>query len=555
MNIIEPLGQTKRVWLLTLCCFTAALIVAFVMEQPSLFDPYVIHNDTRQHIYWMAHFQDPELFRDDPLTDFTSRPRAAPYGFVALYYLMSFFVEPLLFSKLLPLLLIPLCAVVLFRLGLWLKDALSGFILVAFFLTVIWDAGLFSGGLAHSFSYPILILFLYSLVRTRYLIASALLVAGALFYPPTVLVCAGAWAISFLDVRRLTLGLRKKGLVHFLAGTVVALTVLMFVYIVQKDDAAGRLVTYAEAVTMPEFQEGGRVSYFFGTWTFHFLKARRSGLGFQGQLKILFITAVLIGLLLRARAFTTLKEVWYLVMASLCCFVLAHLFLFRLFLPSRYAMVAIPLSIMVFVSIHLRPTLEQVAELIPILWLRSRRVAAADVGAVALVACFFVLGMGVSSAKVMRRFTYDRLTSFIATLPKDAMIAGHPIDMDWIPIFSRRKVLVNRELSLPYHVNYYRMIRERTNDLLDAYYSDSEAQIARFCGKHSVDYLVVNRVRFSPGYLASRPIYDEPYNTYIKVKIAGRQRFAALELPPEMIVWQDDQVLVADCRRMADAVR
>lgn len=552
MEVIQRLEQPRLITLLAIGSFMAAMFVTFVMERPALFDPYVINDDARQHIYWMARFQDPELFKGDPLADFFSSPKFATYGMVGLYSLMSFFVEPLVFSKILPLFLIPLCAVFLFALGRRLKDPLSGLILVAIFLTVIWDRDRFSGGLARSFAYPILILFLYSLVRRRYLAASALMVAGALFYPPIAPVCAGTWAFSFLDLPRLRVNFRRNGLAPFLIGSVLTLAVLISAYIVFKDEAAGRLVTPTEAAHMPEFYRNGRVEFFHESPIVQYLQGEDAGLGLHGPVNVLLFTSVLIGLLLRSEAFKTPKEVWHLMLSSLCLFLLAHFLLFRLHLPSRFSEVPISLSLMVFTSIHLRPAIQKVTGLIPSHRLRSRPVAVAEVAVVALVLSFFILGMSMSQAKLVR-FPDGPLTSFLATLPKDTLIAGHPEDMDWIPIFSKRKVLVNREGSLPYHVEYYGEIQKRTYDTLDAYYADSLADIARFCRKHGVDYLVVNRSRFSSGSLRTQPMYDEPYNAKIKAKIAGRERFAALEIPPEKIVWQDSKFMVTDCRRMVEA--
>ncbi|MBI3990285.1 MAG: hypothetical protein HY347_11800 [candidate division NC10 bacterium] len=554
MDGIQRLEQPRLVTLLVLSSFMVAMAVTFVMERSALFDPYVINDDVRQHIYWMARFQDPDLFRGDPLTDFFSSPKFATYGVVGLYYLMSFFVEPLVFSKILPLLLIPLCAVFLFLLGRRLKDLLSGLILVAVFLTVIWDRDRFSGGLARSFSYPILILFLYSLVQKRYLAASALMVAGALFYPPIAPVCAGTWAFSFLDLPQLRVNFRQNGLAPFLIGSVLTSVVLISAYIVFKDEAAGRLVAPTEAAHMPEFYRNGRVEFFHESPIVQYLQGEDAGLGLHGPVNVLFFTAVLIGLVLRSEAFKTPKEVWHLMLSSLSLFLLAYLVLFRLHLPSRFSEVPISLCLMIFASIHLRPALQKIARLIPYDRLRSRPVAVAEVVGVTLVLFFFIVGVSMSRAK-LEHFPDGSLTSFLATLHKDALIAGHPEDMDWIPIFSKRRVLVNRELSLPYHVEYYGEIRRRTLDTLEAYYTDSLTDIARFCRKYGVDYLVVNRSRFTSDSLQTQPIYDEPYNASLKAKIAGRERFAALMIPPEKIVWQDSKFLVTDCRRLVKVKR
>src|SRR5512136_2221929 len=66
--------------------------------------PYVVQDDARQHVFWMARFLDPGLFPNDVIADYFQS--VAPIGYKALYKGMALIgVDPSLFNKLLPMLL------------------------------------------------------------------------------------------------------------------------------------------------------------------------------------------------------------------------------------------------------------------------------------------------------------------------------------------------------------------------------------------------------------------------------------------------------------------
>src|SRR5438045_875360 len=117
-----------RVWLLA--ALSLALLFAGRNMAPAL-SPDVIQDDVRQHVFWMARFRDPELFRDDLIADY--HQAVAPPGYRALYWAISRMIEPLPASKLLPPLLGLIAALFTFRLVRRLHPSASG----AFLATVL----------------------------------------------------------------------------------------------------------------------------------------------------------------------------------------------------------------------------------------------------------------------------------------------------------------------------------------------------------------------------------------------------------------------------------
>ena len=89
-----------------------------VISAPS-FDPLVVQDDARQHVFWMQRLVDPSLLQDDLFADYFASQ--APPGFVLLYRGLLLFANPLTASKLLPpvlgLLAAVWCAMVTMVLG------------------------------------------------------------------------------------------------------------------------------------------------------------------------------------------------------------------------------------------------------------------------------------------------------------------------------------------------------------------------------------------------------------------------------------------------------
>src|SRR5918996_2798232 len=66
--------------------------------------PYTVHNDARQHVFWMQRFVDPDLFPADLIADYFQS--VSPLGYTALYQLFATFgIDPCLLNKSLPLVL------------------------------------------------------------------------------------------------------------------------------------------------------------------------------------------------------------------------------------------------------------------------------------------------------------------------------------------------------------------------------------------------------------------------------------------------------------------
>jgi len=544
---------------LLLGCLLVAFFVTLLRVLPALTDPQIINDDdVRMNMYWMRRFQDPALFQDDLLTDFAASPKYAPKGWAALYYIASYAIDPVRFSSVLPLILAPLTALYLFRLGSLIRGNLAGMTLVSLYLIDVATNSIVPAGHARFLYHPLLIPFLYYLLSKKYPVVVALVAAAPLFYPPLVPLCLVILAMNLWDLQRCRLALTRPAVLSLVLGFLLSFGSLAPAFVFYEDNRIGRMVTKEEALKMPEFYKGGREVYFRESW-FKFLTFGNGGFVRAANVKSMFsliiLGAVIAVTLRRTSRLSLPQEVIYLPLASLVMYLLAHLLLFQLYFPSRYTHGTFPLLLMIFVSTHLNDAISRWVEALKRWrWLPLRPHAPMAILTVVLLMYAVILYRWPEHrSTTLLRNPFPQLTEYLSTLPKDTMIAGHPTDMDWIPIFARRKVLVSDEMSLPFYVTYYGEITRRTYDLFDAYYATAPEQLDAFARKHGVDYLVVNLGHFAPDYLARKNFYYRPFNEFIVALISRNLSggFAVLRYPLDRITFISGSIMVIRLDRSA----
>jgi hypothetical protein len=94
---------------------------------------------------------------------------------------------------------------------------------------------------------------------------------------------------------------------------------------------------------------------------------------------------------------------------------------------------------------------------------------------------------------------------FFQKQPKNILIASLSEDIDNVPTFSQRSILIGWEYAVPYHINYDRQITERVTDLIRAQYSDNLVEIQNFIQKYGIDFFVLEQSAFTPEYFAMNP--------------------------------------------------
>jgi hypothetical protein len=192
-----------------------------------------------------------------------------------------------------------------------------------------------------------------------------------------------------------------------------------------------------------------------------------------------------------------------LILASLAMFFAAHALLFKLHLPSRYtqhslrivmvAAAAVALTLLLDAVFQKTQLISSVTRLLPLA--SSLLLAATLILYPSTLKSFLWTGYVVGGV--------PELYEFFQQQPQDIVIASLADEVNNIPTFSKRSILVGSEYAIPYHQGYYRKFRQRTIELIQAQYSQDLIDVQQLIQKYGIDFWLLNQAAFTPEYIAS----------------------------------------------------
>jgi len=243
-------------------------------------------------------------------------------------------------------------------------------------------------------------------------------------------------------------------------------------------------------------------------------------------------------------------------LVSLGLFLAAHALLLKLFFPSRYmehtlrvvmALAAgIALTVILDAVFH---TCEQLTKSVKPrrrFWVLASTIT---LGAVLVMYPNFLEDFPKTNYRASGN---SALYEFLKTQPKDILIASLSEEANNIPTFSQRSILVSREYALPFHLGYYRQIRQRAIDLIHAQYSQDLAAAQQLIQKYGVDFWLLERTAFTPEYLTNNPPWlrsFQPEFTEAITNLEQGRKPALVELVERCSVFELKSLVVlqADC--------
>lgn len=512
----------------TLAAFLCTAVLGLAAQWPGLLSPYVINDDVRQQLYWMARWREPGLYPPDVLSDYARS--YVPWGVQGLYRLGALVADPLMFSKAVAVGLLAWLGGLVFACARGLGGARFGWFALGLFWLMPAFMENISGGLARAFAAPLLALFLHAQLSRSRPLALAALWAQALFIPYILPICLGAALLQHAAwLARLT---RTEPLLRLPLDALLAAAALALACWWQTGvGAAGPLPWAAEMAGRPEFGPHGRFPIVPTPSLFWELIARPWGAlapfadlgtaaGVAASLALLPLMAA------GARRVPWRDHVrqaaapGFLLLSSVLLYFAARLLLLKLFIPSRYLEYSTNLLYCLGVPFLLWPLAE------PLLQAGRRWTRWSGP---ALLALALVLGAARQYGRELYDYSGDHtLYEAARTTPKDALFAGHPAQMDNLLTFGRRNVYASYELAHPWSSAYWSVVGPRLDRLLRAYYAEDADEIRRFCAEAEVDFLVIDRRHFEPEFMRTGGGLFEPYAAYVRGRAGGA--FAALSL-------------------------
>jgi hypothetical protein len=498
-------------WLVLSLLF--ALWCSSMALQEAFHQSYVIQDDALQHVFWMRRFLNPTVFPDDPIADYFQA--IAPSGYTWLYRsLTSLSIDPVWLSKVLPVGLTVITTGYCFVLCLELLPMpAAGFGASLLLNQIIWVNDDVVSGTPRAFVYPLLTAFLFYLVRRSLLPCLVTIVLQGLFYPQTVLLSAGLLTAQMVDWRRgwPTLSRQSADYRFCCIGIGVAIAI-MLPYALSTSDY-GPVATWNDALTMPEFQPGGRAAFFSddGSWQF-WVKGGRSGLlPRYDRLPIVLYAAIALPLMLWCPRWfpltrhlkPSMRLLWDLIVVSLAWYGIAYAVLYRLHLPSRYTQHTFRVGLALATAIALLIAIDALLHWAEVAHGKHRwrnGVALVCSAAIALVLLLFPL-FGQFPRTGYIEGDYPDLYVFFAQQPADTVIASIADEASNIPSFSVRSVVTAREFGIPYHLGYYRQFVQRTTDVITAQYSPDLDTLRTVTNTYNIDFWLLDRTAFETPYL------------------------------------------------------
>jgi hypothetical protein len=473
----------------------------------SFIDEYVVQDDARQHVFWTQRFSDPDLFPHDLIADYYQS--VAPAGYSTLYWLGARLgIDPEFLSKIMPAALALIATAYCFGLcmRIW-PSPVAGFIAALFLNQCFWTRDDLASSTPRAFLYPLFLAFLYYLLRRSWPACLGALALQGLFYPSIAIVSAAILPLRLLQLKGWRVHISRDRREYLLCAAGLAVTMLTLLPFAIKSSGFGPVVTASEAKGMAEFAPGGRTAYFEGDPWLFWVRGQLSGI-LPGQFPPLVWSGFLLPVLLLFKRRFSLAEkrnvalLWQIALVSFCLYFAAHALLFRLYLPSRYTQHSMLVVMSLMAGISLAMMLEEALR-----WAGKRTVkqltalaAAGTVGLAIVVTTESLTDTPIRRSKIGRaRALYE----FFSNQPKDILVASLSREVDNLPTFSRRSILLGREYALSYHTRYYSQIRQRALDLIHAQYSEDLSQLQNFIRNYGVDFLVVDRRAFTAEYLAN----------------------------------------------------
>jgi hypothetical protein len=472
--------------------------------------PYTIQDDARQHIFWMQRFNTPDLFPEDLIADYFQS--VAPLGFTYLYKtLSSLGIEPILTSKILPLILGAISTNYCFRVC-WqiFPIPFAGFLAALLLNQNLWLVDDLVSGTPRAFFYPLFLAFIYYLLNFNFLACLLLIILQGFFYPHLVLFTLVLLSIRFTFLwwqSRFNWQLNQGKLFFYFSCLATALVILI-IYSLQLAEF-GEVISFKEAQTLPEFANDGRTAFFIANPIAFWLCAPRSGFfPREWQYVILASFGGLLPLLrLQPNNFPLVRQIkseviiiLQILLTSIILFFFAHLFLFKLHLPSRYSQHSFRIILAITDGIVITVLLD-----VFLRWLKNK-IQQKYLIIIILIACLLYPTYAASQYPYRLGYVTGEATSlyqFLEQQPKDYLIASLSQEADMIPSLAKRSVLISAEYAIPYHRIYYQQIQERTKDLIRAQYSINHQEIKNFIDKYKINLWLLDANFLEEKYLAN----------------------------------------------------
>ncbi|MCT7976869.1 hypothetical protein [Laspinema olomoucense] len=489
---------------------TFAAIYGIMALQKAFNGEYIVQDDARQHVFWMQRFVNPDLFPGDYIADYFQS--VAPAGYTAVYRGMALLgIEPLLFSKLLPIALALITTIYGFGLTLQLFPVpLAAFISSLLLNQSLWMKFDVVSATPRAFLYPLFVGFLYYLSRNQLVGSCVAIALLGLFYPQYVFIGSALFLFRLISWQSWRISLSRNWRDYLFSGICLAVAFAVMLPYALKTNEYGPVLTAADAVTSPELWPGGRNPFYHENPFYFWLIGERSGILPPVLPPLIWVGIVLPWVCRYPSRFPLVSQLSpagqvlkNLILAALLMFFTAHSVLFKLHLPSRYIDHSFRIVLAVATGILMAILMDWALKVLTPFSGHRQQLMAAGMMLFFTVALIFYPNYTPSFPRTnYRPGPFPDLYQFFQQQPQDSLIASLSGEANNLPTFSHRSILVGREYAIPYHQGYYREFSQRMRDVIRAQYSGDKTVVQGVIEQYGIDFWLIEQSAFEPGYFA-----------------------------------------------------
>ena len=476
---------------------------------------WVIADDARQFLAWTSRIADPQAMPGNFMADYWQQT-APPFYRALLYAAVAVGMPPILLSKLLPLLLLPLSAVLAWKLsGVFARERAAQFGgALCIIATALHTDSIFSGT-PRAFALPLMLFAIHGMAAGRNGLAVLGLLMLGVVYPAPAITCLGLFTLHLLQWKPpLRLGLTggRVGLIA-LAAACVVLPALLFK---SGLDIWGPTLTMSEARGVFSMMlYDGRSSITGPHGDIAWLCSRRIGFlpsvvncrGNADPRLLINLCLTIVPMLLlwfwqtrgRGQAETAAgKDAarWqlfpYSLVSAIICYLIAAAIAFKVHLPARYSQPVL----LIMGSLAFGILAGQG-------WERLKKSGRGVFVGIAALCLLLALAAYATPKTTLARPRDGALIGFIGGLSPAIRIAGIESDLDFVPAATGRGVLATTEHDIPYHRQYHRKNSDGLRASLQMGELTSPAAVAAI-QRYRIDLLVFDRKFLETGVVPGR---------------------------------------------------
>ena len=542
-------------FMLALFCFYAFLFYQSI--SPYIFSEIYTTDDARQQLYplWRAVYHD--AFRDDPITE-SMMGYLSPLHWEISYLVTLITKSPVMTGHVVMTVQLGLAVTFLYLLVKFFSDKIPALFSVIWFLHSRNLPQRLTGGLPRGWAPFVLLSALYFMAKQSQYGVLIVLLAGILLNPPAAFimaVCYGAF-LFFRTINSTTRTDYKPLFFKFLISCPFFAAIA--IYSLRRPAKFGHIATLEEAEENPAFSAaGGRfpfvplkspITELKVTGTQAFQNKWHELPSFLSQQTLLFIllgvllSVYLIGLKKKRQLIPLELTIYFF--SILLVYFLSRFFAFQLYVPDRH--LQYPLNIFWISSFSILIWRLARTENEKIWQIRATFYFIVFAGILSLLGGTGLEGDANFNTKTDR---FQRLHAWVRlNTSRSDVFAGHPKELDLLPLASVRMAYITEETAHPFYSGYWNLVKSRMETSFRMLYASNPKEFLESMGEEKIDYFVFNRSRFQPAAIKSATSFL-PLDRLVKKLVAKNQNnffYELLDLGAysQSIVYQDNEVLV-----------